>query len=1242
MYIEEIILDGFKSYQKRTVIGKFNPKFNAITGLNGSGKSNILDSICFVLGITNLSQIRINKLEELVYKSGQAGISKASVSIIFNNDDKSNSSPLYKDLDKIIITRQIATGGRNRYLLNGSVVKPIEITNFFHSVQLNVNNSHFLIMQGRITKVVNMKPKELLSMVEEAAGTRMYETKKQQSLKLIEKKNKKLEEINRILEEDIIPKLQRLKKERSDYLKWNSIIEEIEFLERICALHNYNKLSLDISEVEEKISSSELILNEFEKEIATSKEAIINLKKSVEDEENKLSSEWSAPLKSCKEKISNVESNVRLTQVQLNEFKMDLNDEENILTDQINHKKKIEEKLNSHSVNSNIQNSTEKSEEFFKVEKQINDLKEKLETSKKILQGIRAGCDINLSNSEQKSLRESLYDTEKELANVSVQEKKIKMKIVEFENKIKPLNAQIKKSSSSSSKNKPMTLNEEYEYLNGQIKKLEGDIVNLKEDAELCEKYNLEKRKIKIDNDSLEIQLQPIEMFIRTRQCIYNVGSQKELAVQAHINEVDALLDYSKTQKTKVKGSVFELIEFVDQKYSTALEMAAGGRLYNMVVENHEVGKKLLSSGLIKKRITIIPLDKILDPSIPEKTLDSAKILAKSNNVDNSRVVNAIDILKFDKELTPAIKYCFGHTLICEDEDIAKTITFNPEISARTVTLNGDIYDPSGTLSGGSFPNNQRSILSAYKQYNEIRFKILRNNRRMEEINQALMTDLGKAADTFRHSQVQLDINKHQLKLLEERILRLNEDSIESKIEKYFSEVKKLKNEHEHLLDREMRLKENKLRLEDEIKVFEDTKESKEKHLEAEIDSLKKEIKELSATYKNLEKTTSSTRIEQKALKTELDQVLDLIVSKTNNISEIKQKIEDRNVILKNLQSELNESKSSLMKLQQEIESSNDIIKENKLEIKKFEKLISRKQIENSKISHEVKALKADLSQKNKVKDSMARRCDWLLDKNFTDKFDVEAHPYKACAEKLEELQREKLLLSKNVNRRILNLYERVNSECNELINKRDIVIKDKDKIEDVINDLDQKKKQALENTWKTVNSSFKSIFSTLLPNSSAELVPYTNPETNVESFYEGLEFKVGFGGIWKKSLSELSGGQRSLLALSLILSMLRFKPAPVYILDEIDSALDLGHTQNIGKMIKHHFPNSQFIIVSLKEGMFDKADVLFKTELIHGVSTVSRVGNCSSETECDEKLENFNEMVSNRKVRRKINNVQR
>jgi len=157
-------------------------------------------------------------------------------------------------------------------------------------------------------------------------------------------------------------------------------------------------------------------------------------------------------------------------------------------------------------------------------------------------------------------------------------------------------------------------------------------------------------------------------------------------------------------------------------------------------------------------------------------------------------------------------------------------------------------------------------------------------------------------------------------------------------------------------------------------------------------------------------------------------------------------------------------------------------------------------------------------------------------------------------------------------------MIEKAEGEYTELIRKRKVIENDKKKIQAVIEELDVKKKSELERTWKKVNADFGSIFSTLLPGASAKLEPPEGMKA-----WEGLEVKVAFGDVWKQSLTELSGGQRSLLALSLILSLLLFKPAPMYILDEVDAALDLSHTQNIGNMLKTHFSQSQFIVVSLK-----------------------------------------------------------
>lgn len=185
-------------------------------------------------------------------------------------------------------------------------------------------------------------------------------------------------------------------------------------------------------------------------------------------------------------------------------------------------------------------------------------------------------------------------------------------------------------------------------------------------------------------------------------------------------------------------------------------------------------------------------------------------------------------------------------------------------------------------------------------------------------------------------------------------------------------------------------------------------------------------------------------------------------------------------------------------------------------------------------------------------------------------------------------------------------------------------VLKDKTKIEKTIEELERHKRDALEKCWTKVNADFGEIFAELLPGNFAKLVPSDGKDVT-----QGLDVKVRLGSVWKESLTELSGGQRlmlflsisprrltdfspifrSLIALSLILSLLQVKPAPMYILDEIDSALDLSHTQHIGQLFRSRFKGSQFIVVSLKEGLFTNANVLFKARFRDGTSVVEVSG---------------------------------
>nr|XP_042912393.1 structural maintenance of chromosomes protein 2 [Parasteatoda tepidariorum] len=287
MYIKSITLEGFKSYGSKVEIKGFDPQFNAITGLNGSGKSNILDSICFVLGIQNLQQVRATNLNELVYKNGQAGINKATVTITFDNSDKPSSPIGYDNCSEIEVTRTVITGGKSKYAINRSNANNNRVHDLFQSVQLNVNNPHFLIMQGRITKVLNMKPLEILSMIEEAAGTRMYEDKKESALKNLEKKDSRLREINTMLTEHICPQMEKLKEERKEYTEYTRVVRDLEHLSRIYIAWDFTRTEEAVSRAGEEKGNLLQSFEDCKKMISEKQEQIKEAEAKISEIEQK-------------------------------------------------------------------------------------------------------------------------------------------------------------------------------------------------------------------------------------------------------------------------------------------------------------------------------------------------------------------------------------------------------------------------------------------------------------------------------------------------------------------------------------------------------------------------------------------------------------------------------------------------------------------------------------------------------------------------------------------------------------------------------------------------------------------------------------------------------------------------------------------------------------------------------------------------------------------------------------------
>lgn len=1178
MYIEELIVDGFKSYSTRMGIGPFDRQFNAITGLNGSGKSNILDSICFVLGISNLTQVRVGNLSELVYKQGQAGVTKASVTVVFNNEDKSRGPIGYEAHDKITITRQIVIGGRNRYMLNSHNVQQTQITNFFHSVCLNVNNPHFLIMQGRITKVINMKPQETLSMIEEAAGTRMYENKKAGALKTLEKKQNKVDEINRLLAEEITPTLEKLQKERANYMLWMSNNNEMERLERFCTAFEYvqvnNRLANKNSQLEEmedslkQIADSVTDLDKREKQIhKETKERVASRDKSssqelkkLEDDHSKLSKE----IVSAETKLKNREKDLEAIQDSLKQNKGAL-DESRKQTE------KKEKKYND-----------EKSK-FDALSEQDSAVRKEIEKAQWTMQALTAGMSTEAGpdgEGEGKSLNAQLLATQTRLQMMDSEARKKEIGIASLKERI----GSMQQEASRSQKDGGRLLKE---------KSNTEEVIGQKE---------TQLKKLKFDPE----RYQQVAQAQQQSEGTLHQLTEKLDHLRANLGGID--FNYADPFKgfdrSKVKGVVSKLFHMKPETahYHRALEVCAGGRMFFVVVDSEETGKALLEKGQLRRRVTIIPLNKIVDPTINPGVVRQAKSIASGADLHL-----ALEIIGFQKQVESAMKYVFGGYLVCDTPETAKKVTFHPNVRVRSVTKDGDLYDPAGTITGGSAPKGG-NILMRLQELATLEKQV--QERHVEYANaRSQLESMRASASQYQALEQELKCKQHELALIDDRISRSASHAAEQSLSEAKTSLTNLEAELKNLPAERKALEKSSKDLEKEIKSLDSGRDGRIQHLEKQVEKLKAQAAQQVDKLEKQREKTEQAYVELEVMRSELVNQQQQASTTTSGDSQegLNAEVEKLRATLEQKRSDYETTGQRLEELRNELRQLDQVLDDLGKELTANRQEKEEKELEHKRLSHKIQQLQKDDKEAHVVVARMEKQHPWIeKEKGFFGKkgtdFDFEANSYQENKSKYDEIAHANKSLSKSINKKAMVMFEKAEQEYKDLLSKRDIILNDKCKIEHVIRDLDQKKLETLRRTWQKVNTDFNSIFGTLLPHAGAKLEPPAGMDAT-----EGLEIKVSFHGVWKQSLTELSGGQRSLLALSLVLALLLFKPAPMYILDEIDSALDLSHTQNIGHMIRTHFPHSQFIVVSLKEGMFNHANVLFRTRFIDGTSTVAR-----------------------------------
>ncbi|GAV68102.1 SMC_N domain-containing protein/SMC_hinge domain-containing protein, partial [Cephalotus follicularis] len=979
MYVKEICLEGFKSYATRTVVPGFDPYFNAITGLNGSGKSNILDSICFVLGITNLQQVRASNLQELVYKQGQAGITKATVSIIFDNSDRARSPLGYEDHPEITVTRQIVVGGRNKYLINGKLAQPSQVQNLFHSVQLNVNNPHFLIMQGRITKVLNMKPPEILSMLEEAAGTRMYETKKEAALKTLEKKQSKVDEINKLLDQEILPALEKLRKERTQYMQWASGNAELDRLKRFCIAYEYDRA--------EKVRDSAAgEVEHIKAKILGVDENTDRARVEIQDIENKISrlsaekeASMGGEVKTLSEKVDALSQNlVREVSVLNNKedsLRIEKENADKFVRNIEDLKQSIEEKASA----------VRKSEEgAADLKKRVEELSNSLQENEKEYQGVLAG---KSSGTEEKCLEDQLGDAKIAAGSAETELKQLKTKISHCEKELKEKTKQL------------MSKREEAISVETELNSRKKDLEDVKLALEAVPYKEGQMEALQNERTS---ELDLVQKFKDEIRDLLAQLANVQFSYRDPVKNFD---------RSKVKGVVANLIKVKDRSTMTALEVTAGGKLFNVVVDTESTGKLLLQNGDLRRRVTIIPLNKINSNTIPSRVQQAAVRLVGKENAEV-----ALSLVGYNEEIKSAMEYVFGSTFVCKTLDAAKEVAFNRQIRTPSVTLEGDIFQPSGLLTGGS----RQELLPLQKKFMDHKAQL--------ELKLYDLSLFQGRAEQNEHHKLSDVVKRIEQELEEAKSVAKEKKLLYEKCVKSVSMLEKSIKEHDN--SRESRLKD----LEKKIKSIKAQMQSASKNLKGHENERERLVMEREAVIQeqaSLESQLASLRAQIDSLTSEVEEQKAKVASTRNSHDQATLELNSFRLKMKECDSQI----SSFLKEQQTLQHK---LSETKLERKKLENEVKRMEMEQKDCSVKV--------------DKLIEKHAWitsekqLFGRSGTD-YDFTSRDPSKAREELEKLQAEQSGLEKRVNKKVMAMFEKAEDEYNDLMSKKNIIERYMDKL---------------------------------------------------------------------------------------------------------------------------------------------------------------------------------------------------
>ena len=1160
MYIKQLEIDNFKSFANKSEIPLLKG-FTTVSGPNGSGKSNIIDSVLFALGLANASELRAENLSHFI--STYTKRNEAFVKVTFGETENGEDLSIGRKI------RKTSQGYASTYYVNDSVTT---LTNV-HAILEKYNvtpNSYNVMMQGDVMGITNCSPKNRRKIIDEIAGIADFDRRIEQATGELETVEQRVERSNVILNE-VDNRLEQLKDEREVALKYQKLRDEKQGLES-----QINKVRFfDIKKSLEKAHENIL---EFTK------------KKKEEEVKNKDLEERITLITKKFEEVSNlVKEKGESEQIELKKQEETLKGEIDRKNNALNYAdKQIHDGLRS------IENARNGIENF---KKKIEDLKLNIKLKDDEIAGINSN--IKARDAELKKILEDMTglnatadqhiekrnNLRKQLEDLKDEETKLIQTKLPLENELKNLRRDLQDAKSKLAELNEMKANfasnqDLKKTLVEQLQKEMADFKTIQQNT--LNELDLTRNEISDLNYNIQMAYKKIS----------SMEAKKQAAEEANFGRaIDTIMN------AKLRGVHAPLVKLgtVDKEYSIAMEVAFGGRMAHIVVDDEHVASVAIE--LLKSsnagRATFIPLNKI-------KKAPSRLQLPKDKGV----IDFAINLVDFDDEYIDAFYYAVGDTIVVEDIECAKKLIGR----YRMVTLQGELLEKSGSMTGGtrlrtglSFSQNDDDELNNYKErLKEMEQKLGSLENKKNSLEQKLEDVRSKYSDSmseFSKSKSELESMNRNFEN-SENILKEKADFITLTAPKIDELNKQLD-----------KLEEKNVKIYDDMTICQEQIEEVEKLInDKDLKNLKEKTEGVEAEIKRLQGKLMGAEHDKNDLNRQIAFHNNLIETKEEEITNIEHnnsKLEEDKKQYKNDIENLNKKMETLHEQIAEIEEKlGELLKERDSIQESLDKLKEEKFAKNNELEKIAEAIESFKSRRRELEPQLESARKELEDAGEDiNKLEPVEISIEEITSKIQRLEKRMQELG-DVNMKALTAYEEVLARQNELKQHIETLSKERKEILDRMHGYEQLKKETFMKTYNHINENFKEVFHQL-SEGEGEL----KLECPDDPLSGGLTIEAQPRDKKLQRLESMSGGEKSLTALAFVFAIQRYMPSPFYAFDEVDASLDTMNVERIAQMVQNQSKDTQFIVVSHRKPMIESANrTLGVTQKEKGITKVTGI----------------------------------